>query len=783
MLNKLLPAALRGRILLCIVIVFALGIIAARYITLSLSVWFALFCLAAAVFVVCFFLRRGMVLLLCLPMAFALGAFLCAGETAALDAWDFTDGHNIILTGKVAAVEPEDDGWRVKLKVDTADGQKLNCAPVYVYGEGSVPTGGSRIEVRGRVYMPRPYGNSNAFDYNDYLRDQGIAGMVSSRFTGSVTELAEGPAFWPGDISLWLRSGLDEAAKNLSEKQRALVYGVFLGDKSSLDYEMKNALGLSGALHAFAVSGLHVGYIAALALLIAGGAYTKRRLRFFVCLGLLVIYVGMTGGAASILRASLMIMCVLLASMLDEKNDTPTALAFAALVCLCIKPLWLFSSGFQLSFAAASGIIIFMPMFRRLMFRLPRRLNDMFSVTFAATLGTLPLICYYFYHISWLGWLLSPVVVLAAGITVILSFAATIFAIFSPWLAGILLHGAAYAMEPAYWLCTLLSSKGAQITGAVFVIAVLLFYILSLFLPRIRSRHGNSACLCCMAALLAAFALFAPVSFSAADLKGEVTEVVFLDVGQGDCAFVLTPDGNTALIDGGGKLFNEGEIGEYTLLPYLKGRGIDHLDLLVSSHPDVDHTDGLISVLKYLDADRLVAANIWQENELFCSMRSLAEENGVEFTDIRRGDVLKLGEYVTLTCYYPGNDMISPDEEDKDGNDFSLVLELSCGDTDILFTGDMGGEKLCRICGEEQAEAEIIKIPHHGSETGYCEQLAEVLGTEAAVISVGEDNSYGHPVPKVVEYWQEHGAVYRTDQNGSVTVYTNGDEYEIVTYY
>lgn len=92
-------------------------------------------------------------------------------------------------------------------------------------------------------------------------------------------------------------------------------------------------------------------------------------------------------------------------------------------------------------------------MFGKLFSRLPAGINGFFSVTFAATLATLPLVCYYFYHISWLGWILSPAVILAAGATVILSFLGVLLAIFSPWLAGILLEAAAYAIEPVYWLC------------------------------------------------------------------------------------------------------------------------------------------------------------------------------------------------------------------------------------------------------------------------------------------------------------------------------------------
>ncbi|MBQ1501869.1 MAG: DNA internalization-related competence protein ComEC/Rec2 [Firmicutes bacterium] len=779
-MTRRLPAFLRGRTLLCLVMAFAAGIAAAYYLCAAPLVWLLAAAAAAAFFIIWYLCRRTLPWQICLPLAFVLGAFLCAQQTAALDAWVFHDGQNIAVSGKVTDLTAQEDGWRAKLRVETVYGEDFSCAPIYVYGDGGMPRGGSTIRVKGRVFSASPYANSNAFDYNKYLRMEGIAGAVSAKYTGEVVTLRDGPAFWWGDVSQWLRDGLDEAATCLTEKQKALVYGVFLGDKSGLDYEMKNALALSGVLHVFAVSGMHVGYIVFLALLMTGSAYRKRLRRFVLCLCLLLLYIGMTGAAASILRASLMAMCLLLASLLDEENDTPTAMALAALVCLLAKPLWLFSAGFQLSFAAVCGILAFLPMFNELLRFLPKIFRELFAVCFGASLGTLPLICYYFYHISWWGWLLSPLVILAAGAAVILSFCAVVIAVFSPWLGGIFLQAAAYGLEPVYWLSSEFGSRSAQVTGAVYPVAVVIFYMAAAFLPLLLKRAGKTACAGGLLLILLCFTLGAPVSTVSTGLKGEITEIVFLDVGQGDCAFIKTADGKTVMIDGGGT-YTEGDIGAYDLLPYLKSRGVTHIDMIVNSHPDADHTDGLISVLEQLDVDELVWADVWQDEGMAEQLRRAAAENGVAVSDIRAGTVRRIGEDLTLSCYYPTAE-INVLSAEAEVNDYSFVCEISCGETDVLFTGDMGGEKLRDICAENEVEAEIIKVPHHGSITGYADGLADILDTQAAVISVGENNSYGHPQGKVVKYWQEHGAVYRTDEDGAVTVYTNGTEYEIVTY-
>lgn len=779
MWNKLVPPFLRGRIILCLLLAFMAGIVLEYFLAvppgviLCLSGGFLLAALAGTIW------SGKNKWLFWAPLCLCLGLFLCWGQMASLSAWDFANGHNVEVTGKVIQAEDRGENWRARLRVEQVDGNPLKCADIYIYGEGSMPAGGSRIQAIGQVFEPDPYGNMNAFDYNDYLHQQGIAGAVSTLFTGEVTLLQEGPAFWPGDITQWLRSGLDKAAACLSDEQKALVYGVFLGDKSGLDYEMKNALGLSGALHAFAVSGLHVGYIVMLAMLLTGSAYRRRLLRFWVCVGLLAIYISLTGFVASVLRASVMALCLLLSSVLDELDDRPTALAIAAVACLLAHPLWLFSAGFQLSFAAAGSIIAFMPMFRRLLAVLPAGIRDFFSVTFAATLGTLPLISYYFYHISWLGWLLSPVVIVAAGIAVILSFCATVIAVFSPWLAGLFLQAASYGLTPVYHLCVW-AGNFSRVAGAVPLWSVLLFYLAAAFLPLLKKK-GRIVNWLAVLMLLVLFALVPPEK-QESSLDGDICEIVFLDVGQGDSALIITPDNYTAMIDGGGDLWNPGDVGEYSVLPYLKSRGIDHIDLLVNSHPDEDHADGLLSVLTYLQVDALAMADIWPENSVADRLKSLAEADEAQLIDLRAGDILPLGDQVVLECYYPTAG-ISAVPESAQGNDYSLICKISYGDIGLLFTGDMGGSKLAYICEDNDITAQIIKIPHHGSKTGYCSDLADILDSEAAVISVGADNSYGHPGSNVVEYWQEHGAVYRTDQDGAVSVFCNGTEYEIVTYY
>ena len=783
--TKLIPDFFCGRIILTLLLAFMLGIVIGQHLSVAWMGILLLGLLAIILPIVASALRK-MHFLLLLPAVIVFGMFMASGENTRLDAWSFEDGQSLTISGEIKRVEPDDDHWRAQIEIATVEGEELDCADIYLYGKGSVPRVGSIIEAQGEVFSPRPDANANAFDYYQYLRQQGIAGSMSTLFGGSFTVLQPGPAFYPGLIGEWLQSGLDQAMSGLSDQQQALIKGVFLGDKSGLDYQMKNALGLAGALHAFAVSGLHVGFIVALAFILAGSGYRRRFIRFGLCLFLLLIYLSLTGLSASVLRASIMAICLLVATLFDEQNDNVTALSFAAILCLFIHPLWLFSAGFQLSFMAVTGIIVLSPVFIKLLNPLPKAVKNFFAISFSASLATLPLISYYFYHISWLGWLFSPLVILAAAITVILSFFATLIAIFSPTIAAFLLQGAAWVIEQVYLLNLAVSDSTitATITGATPAWAVILCLIALAFIPVIAARFSKLLTWGAMIVIVAAFTFLAPkCNFPEHSLDGEVAEIVFIDVGQGDCSLIIAPDGQTVLIDGGGEPWAPGAIGEYTLLPYLKSRGISQIDLMISSHPDSDHTDGLLSVIEHLQVDTLAMADIWQGNELADQLTNLAEENNAEILDVRAGDEITLADNLVISFYHPQEDLKTGEVIIDDENDQSLICEMSYGEIDILYTGDISGDLLSEICDENALEAEIIKVPHHGSSTGYHPDLALQLEASEAIICVGEDNYYGHPTAKVIEYWQEYGEIYRTDTDGSITVFTNGNQYQISTYY
>ncbi|MEG1536912.1 MAG: MBL fold metallo-hydrolase, partial [Clostridiales bacterium] len=256
-----------------------------------------------------------------------------------------------------------------------------------------------------------------------------------------------------------------------------------------------------------------------------------------------------------------------------------------------------------------------------------------------------------------------------------------------------------------------------------------------------------------------------------------LAEIVFLDVGQGDCTLVLLPQGTVLLIDGGGKEGSPGSVGENILLPYLKSRAIDHIDIIINSHPHGDHLDGLLSVLEQLPVDTLITAAAAARNSQQLLLLDTAARQGVHILPLSAGDIYPV-EQARLQVYWPEKE----GDYDQDPNAGSLIFELCYGEIDLLFPGDAEAPQLQQATAAYDVEAEIIKMPHHGSNDGYAEDFYQETQAETIIFTVGMDNRYGHPGQKVIEYWQHKSTVYRTDYQGSITIYTDGNVYHAQSY-
>ncbi len=255
----------------------------------------------------------------------------------------------------------------------------------------------------------------------------------------------------------------------------------------------------------------------------------------------------------------------------------------------------------------------------------------------------------------------------------------------------------------------------------------------------------------------------------------------FLDVGQGDAALVEC-DGHYMLIDGG-----KADHSRF-LYAYLKERSIRHLDYIVASHPDEDHEGGLAGALQYATVDTALAPVTEADKKGFKSFVKYLRKQGKFITVPKVGETYPLGsaqvqilgplaETEAAKAEVSGRAETSADGiESTDTNNQSIVMRIVYGKTAVLFTGDAElAEETAILESGADLHSDVLKVGHHGSQNSTSEVFLQAVNPEYAVISVGEDNPYGHPTAEVLERLRNADVkVYRTDLNGTVYVVSDG---------
>jgi len=271
-------------------------------------------------------------------------------------------------------------------------------------------------------------------------------------------------------------------------------------------------------------------------------------------------------------------------------------------------------------------------------------------------------------------------------------------------------------------------------------------------------RSGRAPPRWLIAAGIAVFPVFVWASALGAGAPRGLT-VRFFDIGQGDAALVQSPDGATILIDGGPD--------EDQVAIDLAALGVKRLDAVVATHPHADHLEGLPKVLARFPVGVVLEPGCDEPSPSYEAFLDAVADEGLPVRFPRTGDVVQVGG-IRL-------DVLAPDAcasgTNSDPNNDSLVFRLSYAGDSVLFTGDAEVESQ-QLMLDEQAtlQAPVMKVPHHGGDTSLPE-FFQAVHPQVAVVSVGQPNDYGHPVPSVIETIQGTGAqVFRTDQEGTVVV-------------
>ena len=659
---------------------------------------------------------------------------------------------------------------------------------------------GRRVSATGEISRPDGASDPGAFDYSLYLLSKDIRATLRADAEQVISSgLRLGGLYRMLNIIAVFKYDYEQRIlMQLDDRCAQMLLGILFGDDSFMDDELKTSFQQNGLAHLLAASGLHVGFVYGLFNFFMRRPTTVRG--NIPVMAVLVVYAALAGFSASVVRAVFMIIVHIVGRVTHRRYDFLTCIAFCALVLLIYRPANIFSSGFQLSFAAVLTLSIVLKRAEQITRGICRAAGDKKGAVIklaaeplagmiALQLGMMPLTVRNFHYISLGGLFLNIPAIALAGLIVPL---------------GILLIPLAYIGGPAFvfggnmeeMLIKLLLMMNDMLAGTPLSYrysasppaGVFIMYYAVLFF--VCSETG---CACfkntalygkkiVIVPMLAAASVSAGCGF-AADADYLLSDVIFVDVGQGDCAHIKAGSGVDLMFDSGGS--EKKDVGMDTLMPYFLGNGVSEIDMAVISHLHTDHYGGLLTLKDAVKIKRLALSAVYEPMK-----EKIYEETGVppeNMLFLKAGDIVDAGGGVTLRVLAPAAGSRSEYErilaDNEDENKLSLIVKAEYKGRSVLFTGDIDSEyekKLVDIYGNipEQSGApsagglhsDILKIAHHGSKYSSSDDFLSAVAPSVSVIQVGR-NLYGHPTPEALERIEEQGSLmFRNDTDGAVMV-------------
>ena len=713
--------------------------------------------------------------------------------------------NTVIVQGKIYKIENTAFGTNIYLKgVEVENGEKsVSVKRIFVNTE-KIPNVkiGNIIKVRGKLRQFEEAANKGNFDSKKYYLSLGFYGKIEAGTIEVINSDYSG-----------IRQGLYEMRMEIIERMEKLcsdnkgifsiinnkngiIGAIILGDKTDLDSDIKELYSVSGIAHILAISGLHISFIG-----MAIYRLLRRRFRFpfsaAVSIPVVLSFGIMSGFGISTIRAIIMFILKIIGEVLGRKYDAITAISLAGLVLLVQNPFVVCNSGFQMSSGAIIAIVLILPIVEEIL-NTDNKIIKVLSANFTISLVMNPILAWNYYELPTFSFLLNIVVVPLMSVVIVSSIVGIFCSCIMFGFGKVVIFPGCGILELYTFLCNIInkSSVASIVVGQPKVTIIIVYYAILLVvlfgLKNIRTKYtraekerniikketglvlekkakkerrikGQNVKL--RLACIVGFLLLNCLIYY---IPNPGFYITFINVGQGDGILIHGDNGTKVMVDGGST--SEKQVAKNCIVPYLKAEGIGTIDYSIITHTDKDHISGILEILENNNSNRiriknLVMPDINMKDDTYNELIEKAKLKKINVLYIKKGDTLSLGK-TKIKCIYPETTTTASDK-----NDYCTVLSVKNKTSKILLTGDISKEIEEKIKDDIEENYTVLKVAHHGSNYSSSEKFLKKVNPKYSIISVGKNNSYGHPGNETMERLRKQGGViYRTDEKGGITI-------------
>ncbi len=640
----------------------------------------------------------------------------------------FYDENVKEITGTIIEIKKIDNGYRFII-----EGQEKVI--VYYYNEITAKLG-NEVKVIGEMSRPSENTVFNLFNYRDYLKSEKIYWQMKADNVSFIS-LEEG-------IYVIKNKLLDYINKFNSYRY---LKAFILGDDDDIDQQVYDSYQLNGISHLLAISGSQITLLSLILLFILNLFSKKEKINYFIVILLLLFYMFLTGFLPPIVRATWLFICLTIKKFIAINVKTIYLLLLIAAFYLFYNPFIIMNIGFLFSFVICFYLILFSDYIKDI----KSYLMKTFVISLIAFISSIPILIYNFHYINFLSPFINLIFV---PLVTFLIYPLSLVVMVIPSIDNFYLSLCNFMEDISLYISNfdnfIITLKHINI---YLIILYYLFITLVIYKMSLRQYFYLYFLI---------FILFFHHNINYFNDKAFLT---MIDVGQGDCFLVVLPHNKgNILIDTGGEVSFDGEsydLSSNVILPYLKSEGVDKLDYLILTHGDFDHAGMADKIIENFKVDNILL-NSGSNNELEETIIKLAEEKGINIQNIKNYNFSI--DDATINIMSSGA---------SDENDDSLIIEMKINNYNLLFMGDASKNTEKYIIDNYNiSDIDILKVGHHGSKTSSSEEFIETITPDYALISVGENNIYGHPNDEVINILK-NVEIFRTDINGSVKFLLN----------